>query len=313
MTTPPSRTRRGFTLVELLVVIAIIGILIAILLPAVQAAREAARRSACANNVRQIGLSLLNFESARRRFPPGQFRPCQSCTTWAWSAFMLDYLEESDAAARIDFKQDPRSVTNRLPTSTAIASYICPSAGRVNENRQADMRLGDLNGNMIWDRWLGEGMGCIDYAAIVGPSVTLTNITTGRRYEENEGVLLRTRPRGAGMARQVKVSGITDGTSHTMVVGECAGRGANPRRNGTFTLNGAWASGHNNMHVKHGVNELTYPTVWDEEELFAFHPSGAHGTFADGSARFLSEDVDVAVLAAWCSRRGGEIVGSLTP
>src|SRR5262245_24492684 len=84
------RPRRAFTLVELLVVIAIIGILVALLLPAVQAAREAARRSQCVNNQKQQGVAFLNYESARKKFPPGRLGcdglsssnssdPCNTC------------------------------------------------------------------------------------------------------------------------------------------------------------------------------------------------------------------------------------------
>ena len=67
--------RRGFTLVELLVVIAIIGTLVGLLLPAVQAARETARRSACSNRLKQMSLAVLNFDSAKQRFPSGSFNP----------------------------------------------------------------------------------------------------------------------------------------------------------------------------------------------------------------------------------------------
>jgi prepilin-type N-terminal cleavage/methylation domain-containing protein len=65
-----NRISRGFTLVELLVVIAIIGVLIALLLPAIQAARESARRMQCTNNMKQLGIGCLNFESAKKQLPP---------------------------------------------------------------------------------------------------------------------------------------------------------------------------------------------------------------------------------------------------
>ena len=69
------RKSSGFTLVELLVVIAIIGVLVALLLPAVQAAREAARRTQCINNIKQMGLGAVNYESAHGSFPPGRLYP----------------------------------------------------------------------------------------------------------------------------------------------------------------------------------------------------------------------------------------------
>src|SRR6476469_6112861 len=66
--------RRAFTLVELLVAVAIIGVLVALLLPAVKSAREAARRSQCINNLRQIGVATMHFESAKRQLPKGDWR-----------------------------------------------------------------------------------------------------------------------------------------------------------------------------------------------------------------------------------------------
>lgn len=84
----------GFTLVELLVVIAIIGILVALLLPAVQAAREAARRAKCQNNMKNVALAVLNYESASKKFPPGFVSQPLYVEAWGWAVFTLPYLEE---------------------------------------------------------------------------------------------------------------------------------------------------------------------------------------------------------------------------
>jgi len=97
-----SKKRKGFTLVELLVVIAIIGILVGLLLPAVQAAREAARRMQCQNNVKQLMLATLNFESATKGFPmAAEFE-----VGTAWSSLILPYMEQSAAYQIMTFQED---------------------------------------------------------------------------------------------------------------------------------------------------------------------------------------------------------------
>lgn len=93
-----SDRRMGFTLVELLVVIAIVGILVGLLLPAVQAAREAARRMSCSNNIRQLGLATLNYESAYRRLPG-----LMGSSTYSAQARVLPYIEQTALHDLVDY------------------------------------------------------------------------------------------------------------------------------------------------------------------------------------------------------------------
>ena len=132
-----SDQRFAFTLVELLVVIAIIGILIGMLLPAVQQVREAARRIQCANNLRQIGLATLNYESAFMKFPESYRRPESAPTNRGWSAqaLILPYLDQGNLSANINFEREYVDESQtvdlgngpQLLASARIPNYICPS------------------------------------------------------------------------------------------------------------------------------------------------------------------------------------------
>ncbi len=132
MIVPRMRPRRAFTIIELLVVIAIIGLLIALLLPAVQQARESARRAQCLNNLRQIGLALHNYLDANERFPPSfAIRENTVLTgnngSWSIHGRLLPYIELSMAANKVDLQVAwDAQLASGIP-AMRIPTYLCPS------------------------------------------------------------------------------------------------------------------------------------------------------------------------------------------
>lgn len=324
---------RGFTLVELLVVIAIIGVLVALLLPAIQAARESARRAQCSNNLHQIGVGMINFHDSKKHFPPGQWKPAGVPTggALAWCAWFLPYIEEQNLHDQMDFKKDMRVPPNWRadlsgPVNTLVPTYLCPSTARHQSHRDDNGRLIDFNRNGIFDT-SGEGMACIDYMGISGPHTDVINPAKGKEYGDNRGILLNlsSGPLCWGaipecFSKTISMRNVTDGTSRTIVVGECSGRGvedSNGDRTGADTgkLDGAWASYNNLGRIQYNVESHGFSAInpppeinWREEELFSDHPGGVHVLMCDGSVHFLGDDTHYRVYYALCSRDGEETI-----
>ena len=277
-----ARKVRAFTLVELLVVIAIIGVLVALLLPAIQAAREAARRSQCSNNLKQIGLGMLNYESTKRHFPPGQFKPAglSEKRALSWSVWHLPYIEQQTVFDKFDFKFGVTEAPNNRPdlsgpSNTVIATYLCPSVGRFQNYRGQDGRLTGLPAPSGAAGHTGNGLGCIDYMGIRGPEWDVINPVSGVAYgteggsnfsslKLDRGVLMYLQSGGLCLNKSetcssavVRFQEITDGATYTMLIGESSGRGAEEGLSctaentlSTDEFSGAWPSDKNISRVR---------------------------------------------------------------
>ncbi len=291
----------GFTLVELLVVIAIIGILVALLLPAVQVARESARRVQCTNNLRQMGLGMLNYESSTRKFPPGQKRFCQNCDDFAWSAFFLAMMEESAIHDQINFRASLLDAANQPAFRQSIGAYLCPSTSTLNEYRTREGRLNSATDSPPYPSGRGGGFACIDYFGNEGPDKDARD-TNNKVYGPNRGVLVEIV--GDELeAKKISIRMIRDGTSKTMIVGEATGRGIDGRK-----LKGAWGSGENTAEIENPINDNEDEDIVrrKKDEIYSDHSGGAQALYCDGSVHFLSEQMSLPVLYAICSRDGRE-------
>lgn len=310
--TPRFRSN-AFTLVELLVVIAIIGVLVAMLLPAVQAAREAARRMQCGNNLKQIGLALQNYHSAIRRLPPASVTDLivnsHRFNQMSWHARILPYMEESTTYEMINFNRIWDSYidggANRIARKSRIAAFLCPTAP---QERALSVEL--ANGAAELDEWTTH------YYGVMGAKGTSTN---GEQYSIDPWYPGASPPMfGGGHATNgvlyrnsaVKLSEVTDGTSKTLCVGEKSWSGG---------YYGSWLAGvSNGQALSYASKNIAFPlnslsidltyNEWNDVSFGSEHPAGAHFAFADGSVHFITENIELSVLKAAASRKGGETV-----
>ncbi len=329
---------RGFTLIELLVVIAIIAILIALLLPAVQQAREAARRTQCRNNLKQLGLAMHNYYDRSNKFPPAAiiylpmcggsgFPACSSgddtlgaATTGGydmlWRAAngdrvqslfvqILPYLDQTPLYNAWNFDKDVKS--NALDASGAalatrnIPALLCPS------------RSVDFHDGLGFENWTS---GFNDYGGCFGAGNLAVNSTTNTRTTYHG-----TNPTGArgtlinngGMFfvnSSTTFNQIQDGSSNTIMLGEVQRLKISTAV--PYASVSGWAVGgmptlfttaDSVVQSRMGINGAQRETAGSE------HVGGAFFCFADGSVRFLSENMDLNLYSSLGTINEGELTG----
>ncbi|MEM7476558.1 MAG: DUF1559 domain-containing protein [Planctomycetota bacterium] len=310
------KKRSGFTLVELLVVIAIIGILVGLLLPAVQAAREAARRMQCSNNLKQLGLACLNYESAHKRFPPNHvwarlngnnIGNNNNVEAWGWTVLIMPFFEQTPLYNQLRVNDNSLAYFLRVATPDQfallqqdISTFRCPSdteEASAKSFRHWNGGEGSRAGG--WNRWESG----------------LTNYVSNRGTRNNRQI--RNDTHGMFMEMlSVRIADVTDGTSNTFLIGE---RDSKYGRAGTWPgIRNPNGNGHrgiymNTANVRPPINSTFPPNPWNNTARGAragfgsLHTGGAQFCYVDGSVHFISENIDSRP-----DRAGGCVVWAVT-
>jgi prepilin-type N-terminal cleavage/methylation domain-containing protein len=316
-------TSSGFTLVEMLVVIAIIGVLVALLLPAVQHSRESGRRATCMDNMKQIALAALNYETHLRALPLAytpndtsqQYygncptfpqpltskkagnRPGKLKTKHSLLSFILPYMDNQGLYDSIDFKLDWNASS---ATNVDIKEYLCPSAD-TRKNKYATDYTVFVN---IEPR---------NYCRFIEGAPP---VTTRKRPVDKLGGMMSDLPLTSG--------NVQDGLSKTFMLFEDAGK-PNHYLKGVFQLDTPiapgryeWASPkadpadiiNNPVIIGNGDQSVCPITVLmncdNDHKIYSFHPTGAVFAFGDGSVDFLSDELDVDVFICLFTRAAGD-------
>jgi len=295
--------RRAFTLVELLVVIATIGVLIALLLPAVQQARQAAKRAACANNLHQIGLAMMNYVDVHQTYPSGYVRPFDAerrrSFGGAWGGMLLPMIEQSSHYDRLSpFFEGVHveSAPSEL-CQARIATWKCPADANAGLTSYTNVVKGDpidpkYPRGEYWKKYVGIPFASrSSYAANYGTSPP---DDTGRA---SNGIFW------ANSA--VKPNDLLDGTATTFLVSERA------FRKGVTT----WVAVSYDEDQAGAIFDETIPRTYhsserlvlgsahvppnpkgpDDVAFSSVHVDGVNVLFADGHVQFVSDLIDASL------------------
>lgn len=335
-----TRFPHGFTLVELLVVIAIIGILVGLLLPAVQAAREAARRMQCSNNVKQLSLALLNYESGFSKFPPGAVHARSPRSAGgsgnsfgpSFYGMLLPFMEQT-------------ALANNLTWIGRSPGYVSEGGGNGPDNAGLHNKAFVLAAGPLPMMRCPSSSGPIannrdPFAHYAGIAGCVDPVTFSETRLFDDGVLGFIS--GGGMLtanKAVKIGECVDGTSNTIILGEMSGRlerlipgtysyvaasGTEhgwlmgTRVNGTPPAHDPAKSGDervfNTVSIRYSPNQEPFANqlfpgmgsnVGANNPLNSSHPGGVTVGLVDGSVHFLSENIQLETLKKLSSRDDG--------
>jgi prepilin-type N-terminal cleavage/methylation domain-containing protein len=288
--------RSAFSLIELLVAIAIIGVLIALLLPAIQSAREASRRMSCQNHLKQIGLAVQNFESAKGHLPPPKAGSDTYDDLGGMFVLLLPYIEQRQLFAQYDLSKSIVDPHNLPITEKPVDLYLCPSMALPRD---------------VPDRSCGEQLAPGSYA--------ISSRTEYAKRNSLDGAFANPSANGA---YSLAARHITDGLSNTLLVGEinyghhgytwenCDSQNGQTKWGDHTWAHGYWAHGWGHMSAKYPglYNNTAYYGGADSNRVFrSDHPGGVQFALLDGSVHFLRDGTDPEIRRALVTRAGEEV------
>lgn len=319
--------RHAFTVIELIVAIAILAVLFALLFPAIQSAREASRKSVCQNNLKQIALAVHDHDSTYGIIPSLYNGTPDAVPRGAsdefhfhsWRSKLLPHLEQAPLFDQLAWDDYSTVVANQPALNTEVDTFVCPSRSTPTQN-VPEVFEHDV------DAFPGRVIGTAavsDYESIVGfqPTASHTSFTSMTESLKVGAWGVPSFPENTmlgGRYPDASFDQITDGLSQTLLVVERAGRPdwynegkladeyPYEPNSGTDSAQAAWGiSTHFLWLVVHEAQPINQT---NGTGLFSFHERGAFAALADGSVRFLNENMSVETLAALITRAEGDVV-----